>query len=532
MLMLQALAPRRRRSAVLILVLAALFAVAAFAYGAGAREAMTNEARDFEDPGSESAWAAEKLGEASGASPEADAIALVEGGDPADVGEAVEDLEADPAVARARPVPATRGGDAYVVASFRPDLGAGVVGEAAERLRRKFSGAEDVTLGEEAVVAAEVGERMEGDAARAELLAFPLLLAGLLWVFRGVVAALLPLLVAALGVGGALAALRLAAGFVPLSVFALNVVLALGLGLAIDYSLLIVSRYREEISRRGPGPEALAATLSTAGRTVLVSGLTVAAAMGALTLFPLRFLQSLGAGGLLVSLFALAGALVVLPAALALLGERVYALSLPGRRRSPPVEASGWYRLSRLVMRRPAAVAVVASAALVVLALPALGIRFVGLTAEVLPRGADSRAVAGAVEEGFPGGGPASIHLAVRASATASAGEELAGYAREIGGHENVREVGPPRAVSGGLWRIDVHPEAEALSTESQELVSEIRSAGAPYPAWVAAGRRGSWTRSTPWRGGCRSPSGPWRSRPSRSWAPPPAPCSFPPSSS
>lgn len=237
-------------------------------------------------------------------------------------------------------------------------------------MREDFEDLPGVALGGESVVAAEVGERMKSDVARAELLAFPILLVLLLVVFRGRVAALLPLLVGVLSISGALAGLRLAAELMPLSVFALNIVLGLGLGLATDYSLLIVSRYREELATSSPA-EAIRLTLATAGRTVLVSALTVAAAMSALMLFPLRFLFSLGFGGVLVALTSAAVALIVLPALLVLLGRRVDALSLR-RPRPVPIEASVWSRLSRAVMRFPGLVAVGITTGLLLLAAPAL----------------------------------------------------------------------------------------------------------------------------------------------------------------
>ena len=141
------------------------------------------------------------------------------------------------------------------------------------------------------------------------------------------VAALLPLLVGGLAIVGTLLMLRVASELGSISIFALNLVTGLGLGLAIDYSLFIVSRYREEIARTGPGLEAMRRTMATAGRTVLFSSLTVAGALASLLVFPQRFLYSMGIGGSLVALIAAAIALVVLPAVLTLLGERVNSLA-------------------------------------------------------------------------------------------------------------------------------------------------------------------------------------------------------------
>src|SRR5262249_52553583 len=149
-----------------------------------------------------------------------------------------------------------------------------------------------------------------------------------------------------------------------ISIFALNLTTGLGLGLAIDYSLFIVSRYREEIAKTGPGLDAMKRTLNTAGRTVLFSSLTVAAALPSPIVFPQRFLYSMGMGGALVALLAATIALTVLPAVLALLGNRVNSWSPKFLQRRAETEATDtqsgfWYRLSRLVMRRPAMIAIV-----------------------------------------------------------------------------------------------------------------------------------------------------------------------------
>src|SRR5206468_11627724 len=180
-------------------------------------------------------------------------------------------------------------------------------------------------------------------------IAFPLLLALSFWVFRGLVAALLPPLVGGLTILLSFLGLRVATEVVPLSVFALNLVTGMGLGLSIDWSLLVVSRYREELAA---GPRAaVRRTIETAGRTVVFSSLTVAAAMASLLVFPQRFLFSMGVGGVLVAVLGGAVSLLVLPAVLALLGPRIDALALRRWQRAPG-GGGAWYRFSRFVMRR------------------------------------------------------------------------------------------------------------------------------------------------------------------------------------
>ncbi|MGH2952111.1 MAG: MMPL family transporter, partial [Solirubrobacterales bacterium] len=199
--------------------------------------------------------------------------------------------------------------------------------EAAERIEESLAGEQGVSVGGRALAEAQVNEQVESDLQRAELIAFPLLFQLSLLFFRSVVAALLPLLVGALAIVGTFLILRAASELGSISIFALNLTTGLGLGLGIDYSLFIVSRYREEIAKDGPGLAAMRRTLATAGRTVLFSSLTVAAALASLVVFPQRFLYSMGIGGSMVALFAAAVALIVLPAVLTLLGHRVNSLS-------------------------------------------------------------------------------------------------------------------------------------------------------------------------------------------------------------
>src|SRR5207244_2940447 len=203
-----------------------------------------------------------------------------------------------------------------------------------------------------------------------------------------------------------------------------SLVTGLGLGLAIDYSLFILSRYREELARLGPGPAALRRTLETAGRTVLFSGLTVAAALASLCVFPLRFLYSMGVSGAIGALIAVGVSLVGLPAALAALGPRVNALS-PGplrraaERSALPDSRGAWYRLSHAVMRRPLSIAAASATVLIALGLPFLHIRFTGVDASSLPPSASARQVDEALRAEFPPAPTAPVVVAVRAPAEA-----------------------------------------------------------------------------------------------------------------
>ena len=198
----------------------------------------------------------------------------------------------------------------------------------------------------------EVNDQTREDLTKAELIAFPILAILLLIVFRGVIAASIPLLIGVLAILMTFVALKVMSGFVDTSLFALNITTGLSLGLAVDYSLLMVSRYREELERLGPTREAHAITVRTAGRAALFSGATVAVALAPLILMPQRFLYSLGFAGAMVGILSAVLALLVVPSILRLTGARINSLAI---RRGPAVSdpSQGWYRLARGVMDRP-----------------------------------------------------------------------------------------------------------------------------------------------------------------------------------
>jgi RND superfamily putative drug exporter len=354
--------------------------------------------------------------------------------------------------------------------------------EATERLH---SGRFEVTVGGLAAGFNETSDTLEKDLVRAELIAFPLLALLLLIVFRGVIAASIPLLVGMVSIAGTFLALRVMSEFVDTSVFALNITTAMGLGLAVDYGLLMVTRYREELERNGPSQESHRRLVESAGRTVIFSGLTVAAAMAALTLLPQRFLYSLGAGGAFVSLFAAVGALLIVPSLLALLGDRVNALSL---RRGSAVsdESGGWYRLARGVMRHPVAVALSTSALLLLLAVPMLGVNLTVPGTDTMPKGNPSRDVVVAINRDYPStlGTPVPVVVDGQASKV-----QLRRLSRRIAAIEDVsnpvpfQRVAPDLAVANfGLERTSDH----ALSDEAQDAVRSIRALNAPAPLLVS----------------------------------------------
>lgn len=443
----------------LITILSALAVALAFGIGSTVVPRMDAGADQFTDLSSESRLANVEVERRTGVEADPGILALLDGG-ASDTARVRAVIDADPSVAR------TLVDDQGVVLVF---LRAGD-GEdskaAADRLASAFADDPGVRLGGGAIASRQVTEAIQDDLRRAELIAFPLVFLLSFWVFRGLVAAFLPPLVGAGAIALTFLGLRAGVEVHGLSVFALNLVTGLGFGLAIDYSLFVVSRWREEARRTGFGPEAMERTLRTAGRTVLFSALTVAASMACLLVFPQQFLYSMGLGGVLVALSAGLIALVPLPAFLYWLGPRIDALA-PRRLQQPP-SGGRWARLAAWVMQRPGRVAALSSTVLVLLALPALGVHFVGVDARTLPASASARQVSEALDRGGVRGryAPITVIGTSRPPDTTVA---------RIAALPGVVAVVPARQAAPGLWRLDVVPRDKGLASSTQRIVHEVR---------------------------------------------------------
>src|SRR4051812_45514628 len=346
-----------------------------------------------------------------------------------------------------------------------------------------------VLVGGPAVAQEQVNKQVEKDLRTAEMLAFPLLFLLSLLFFRSLVASVLPLMIGGLAIVGTFLILRIASEFASISIFALNLTTALGLGLAIDYSLFIVSRYREEIAKGGPGLVAMRRVLATAGRTVFFSALTVAAALASLLVFPQRFLYSMGLGGALVALFAALISLTVLPAVLTLLGSRVNAgapkfLQRRAEADARPAQEGFWYRLSRFVMRRPIPVATASALLLIVLGLPFLAIKFNVVDPTVLPESASARQAYDTVSEQFPPYHETPIWIDVEGGGPKAA----TALAAEVGRVDGIAEVLPPQRLDREVTAVQAISANPFASEASKETVKAIRDLPEPTRSTVLVG--------------------------------------------
>ncbi|OLO32776.1 hypothetical protein PZ61_0221175 [Streptomyces sp. MNU77] len=374
--------------------------------------------------------------------------------------------------------------------------------ENAQQVIDAYTGTQDggltVRAGGGAAVGSDLSSQVVDDLILAEAIAIPLTLVLLLFVFGSVVAALLPLVIAVIAIVGSFAQLSLLGSVTDVANTATNLTTALGLGLGIDYALLMVSRFREQLSAGASVEDAVRRTVSTAGRTVAFSAATVAAALASLLVFPQYFLRSFGFAGVGVVAVAAISTLFVMPALFAVLGHRVNSGRLPwGKRGRVEGRTPLWGRLARTVMRRPAITALPALAVLLLAASPLLGITFGTPDERVLPEGAESRQVATALRENFDGSEESAIHVVIDQPVAEA---PLASYAAGLSGLDGVARVetgsgsyaggdstatGPGNPALGrpDAQRITVVSALEPKSDAAQSLVEEVRATEPPAGA-------------------------------------------------
>ena len=340
-----------------------------------------------------------------------------------------------------------------------------------------------------------INSQVSANIARAESISFPVLLILLVIVFGSVMAAIAPLAIGGLAILGSFTVLRLLTLATTVSVYSVNITTIIGLGLGIDYGLFIVTRFREELRRQAllaPGTgvveRAVARTVATAGRTVLVSGVTVALALCGLMLFQPVFLRSMGYGGVATVAVDVIAALTVLPALLAVLGHRVNALAVRKSVRADavarPEKEGGWYRLAHAVMRRPAVFASVIVVVLLALGAPFLRISWGGTDASALPASSTVRQVQDTLTSEFPANSTNPIE-AVVTGVTSQA--QLTAYTAKVGAIPGVTGV-QATARHGTSVRLDVGYTPRPDSPQARQIVTSIRALAPPPHASVLVG--------------------------------------------
>ncbi|MER5769520.1 MMPL family transporter [Streptomyces sp. NPDC001985] len=381
----------------------------------------------------------------------------------------------------------------------------------------------DISQGGTAKASEEIIEQTMKDLVKAEAIAMPVLLIVLIFVFRGVVAAAMPLVIGTLTMACAFFILRLLSMFTDVSVFAMNITTGLGLGLAVDYSLFIISRYREELARGASTDQALITSMRTAGRTVAFSAVTVALALSGLLVFPFYFLRSFAYAGIPVALFAALVSVTVLPALLKVLGPRINSLQVL-KRKKPEEEKNFWHRTATVVMRFPLPIGLAAVAVLLLLGAPFLNLRMSLADERVLPSSASSFQVGKALREGYSSQENHSELVVMReVGDPARAAAKVGGYAGELSRMEGVSRVdtytgsyvqgkqaapaGPASAAFAAETSVylKVVPKEPETNDAGRELVREIRDTDAPFavqvtgPGAILEDSLNSLTSKMPW---------------------------------
>lgn len=362
-----------------------------------------------------------------------------------------------------------------------------------------------VRAGGSAMVYAQINSQTQRDVVLMEAIAIPLSLLVLIWVFKGLLAAVLPVAVAVLAIVGSMSMLRLVALATDVSIFALNLTAALGLALAIDYTLLIVSRFRDEVAGGAPRDQALITTMVTAGRTVGFSALTVALSMSAMALFPMYFLKSFAYAGVATVALCVAAAVLVTPAAIVLLGPRLDALDvrrLLGRRPEPvAAQQRFWYRTTKFVTRRAVVVGLAGTVLLLALGVPFLRVDWGLPDDRVLPATASAHRVGDTLRTQFSDNAESAVTVVVPDAAglrpldfepyalEASRIDDVSAVTAPSGIYVDGRRVGPATGaagMAGGAAFLTVGSTAALFSDASDRQLDDLRALDGPSGRAVA----------------------------------------------
>jgi len=326
------------------------------------------------------------------------------------------------------------------------------------------------------VFASAINKKIADDIKLSEAISIPLTFILLVFVFGGLVASGMPLLVGVSAILGSFLVMYLLTLFTGVSIFALNLITGLGLGLGIDYSLLIVNRFREELHAGKSVDEAIKRTVSTAGKTVFYSGLTIVITLASLMLFPLMFLKSFGYAGVTVVIMAVLGSLVALPALLAILGKNIDKAVI---RKSAitPKEDGRWAQTARFVMRRPLAVVVLSLVFLSILAAPIKNIVFSQVDSRVLPANNPAAFASKIISDRFPGQEGNPVEIVIPKGALVQ--PEVTKYISEVAKVDGIVRVSQPQIFGDDLRITAVH-SMPPRTLKGESLIKDIREIKSP----------------------------------------------------
>ena len=400
------------------------------------------------------------------------------------------------------------GNSGLIVAGLRggEDYAPGHAADLAEQVSERFAGSSEVSIrtGGTGMLKAEATEQTKHDLLRTEMIALPLSFLVLVWMFGGLLAAAVPMAVGLLAVAGSLSILRLIALFTEVSVFALNLTVALGLALAVDYTLLIINRYRDELAEDVPPGEALLRTMLTAGRTVLFSAVTVALSMSVMVIFPTYFLRSFAYAGIATAALAAVAAVVLTPAAIVALGPRIDALDARRlirrilRRGEPepkPIADQFWYRSAVFVTRRALPLGLAVVLRLIALGAPFLGIKWGYPDDRVLPASSATHQLGDRLRADYATNLETSISVVIpdvhrvtpqeldRYGAELSRVPDVNAVSTPSGSYVDGRRLGPPAGAVGvvdGSAQLTVDSAAPLFSEQSEAQLDRLNDVAGP----------------------------------------------------
>ena len=341
------------------------------------------------------------------------------------------------------------------------------------------------------VVAHAINSKISKDLALAEAISIPLTFVLLAFVFGALVASAMPLVVGVSAILGGFFIIWIFTLFTSVSVYALNLITGLGLGLGIDYALLIVNRFREELHSGKSVEDAVTRTITTAGKTVFYSGMTIFVTLSSLMLFPLSFLKSFGYAGIAVVTLAVAGALIALPAILALIGNGVDK-GVVRRGALIPKEDGRWAQTARFVMRRPVPVVLVSLIILTILAAPIKNIAFAQVDSRVLPKSNNAAIASQLIIDRFPGHEGTPIEIIIpRGRIETKAVDAFLGKAKAVKGVLRIN----PAQINGDDLRITAIQDMGSRTNPAQEMIHNLRALSAP-PGTLIGGAAADFTDS------------------------------------